>query len=180
MAGYVANYSATLDEIIIRKAAPDDAEGTLALMKGIGSEPDNHITYTVEETNVPIERQREIIASSNSPARLYIVAEAEGRIVGDLLCSAEHYRLTSHVAQLGMGIEKNYRHRGLGTKMLREAMAWAASTGIIKRIELDVVATNHVAIRLYEKFGFEIEGRRRKYVLKNGEYIDQLIMGLLL
>jgi RimJ/RimL family protein N-acetyltransferase len=35
-------------------------------------------------------------------------------------------------------------------------------------------------MRLYEEFGFIVEGRRREAVIRDGEFIDDLIMGLLL
>lgn len=38
---------------------------------------------------------------------------------------------------------------------------------------------NQVAQKLYKKIGFIEEGRKRKAVYKNGEYIDELIMELL-
>ena len=63
--------------------------------------------------------------------------------------------------------------------MMRQAVEWAREAGV-KRIELEVFARNAPAIYLYEKFGFEIEGKRRKSIYKRGEYLDTLIMGLLL
>jgi putative acetyltransferase len=35
---------------------------------------------------------------------------------------------------------------------------------------------NEPAIKLYKKFGFEIEGRLRDFSYRNGEYIDAYIM----
>jgi len=36
------------------------------------------------------------------------------------------------------------------------------------------------ATPLYEKFGFQLEGRRRQAIYQNGQHRDDLIMGLLL
>ncbi|MBC7123627.1 MAG: GNAT family N-acetyltransferase, partial [Pseudothermotoga sp.] len=46
-----------------------------------------------------------------------------------------------------------------------------------KKIQLEVMANNERAIRLYEKFGFEIEGRKKKAILLDDEYVDLLVMG---
>jgi RimJ/RimL family protein N-acetyltransferase len=42
-----------------------------------------------------------------------------------------------------------------------------------------VYETNPRAIRAYEKAGFVLEGRQRQAEIKNGKYIDVLVMSLL-
>jgi len=46
----------------------------------------------------------------------------------------------------------------------------------LKRIELEVYTDNAAAIHLYEKFGFVIEGTKRKYAFRDGEYVDAHVM----
>ena len=46
----------------------------------------------------------------------------------------------------------------------------------LERATLEVRASNQSAISLYEKFGFKIAGRRRRYYKDNGE--DALILWL--
>ena len=62
---------------------------------------------------------------------------------------------------------------------MTEAIAWAPGVGIT-RIELYVYARNTPAIKLYESFGFEIEGRRKKFIKSGDEYLDDLVMARLL
>ena len=38
--------------------------------------------------------------------------------------------------------------------------------------KLEVYTDNEPAIHLYEKFGFVIEGTKRRYALRDGEYVD--------
>jgi len=64
--------------------------------------------------------------------------------------------------------------------MVQRAIDWAKNAGIVKRIELEVYTPNKPAIHLYEKFGFEAEGCKRRYIHQRGEYFDVLIMALLL
>jgi putative acetyltransferase len=49
----------------------------------------------------------------------------------------------------------------------------------VLRIELTVYTDNHRAIKLYQKFGFQEEGVRRAYALRDGVYVDALAMGRL-
>jgi hypothetical protein len=43
-----------------------------------------------------------------------------------------------------------------------------------------VLAHNSTAIKLYQRCGFHIEGRRREALLVNGRFVDELYAGLLL
>jgi RimJ/RimL family protein N-acetyltransferase len=82
--------------------------------------------------------------------------------------------------ELGISVKQGWRDRGVGTALIRALIDWARATGIITRIELRVYARNAHAIHVYEKFGFEVEGRRRRVILEDGAYLDDLLMGLLL
>jgi putative acetyltransferase len=77
-------------------------------------------------------------------------------------------------------VRKEWRGQGVGSALMSAAIAWARQTGIVSRIELQVYVRNQAAIALYRKFGFEVEGRRRRVVYQNGEYLDDLVMALLL
>ena len=69
--------------------------------------------------------------------------------------------------------------RGLGTALLAEARRWAAGHKL-HRIELTVMAHNHRAIGLYERAGFQHEGRRVEALLIGGQFRDELTMALIL
>ena len=49
----------------------------------------------------------------------------------------------------------------------------------LKRLELTVYVDNEPAIRLYRKFGFEVEGTRRADTFRDGTYVDSLFMARL-
>ena len=59
-----------------------------------------------------------------------------------------------------------------------EALSIAFNTGL-ERIELEVFASNTVAKKLCEKFGFHEEGRKRKARKLDGVYDDIVLFGLL-
>ena len=70
----------------------------------------------------------------------------------------------------------------------RKGYAFEASIAIINhafnrlnlnRIELGVASENEAALLLYDKIGFEKEGELKQSILKNGEYVNSIIMGLL-
>lgn len=83
-------------------------------------------------------------------------------------------------AWIAMGIgEGADRGRGYGEESLHLLLRYAFHELGLHRLTLDVIATNHAAIRLYQKVGFREEGRLRQRVLRDGITSDLLYMGLL-
>jgi RimJ/RimL family protein N-acetyltransferase len=58
-------------------------------------------------------------------------------------------------------------------------LAYAFTELALHRVSARVLADNARAIRCYEKCGFAIEGRERQAALVEGEWHDDLIMGIL-
>ena len=164
------------EELIIRPARPQDASQIIAITQGLAQEEGCYISYTFEEASIDVAKEEARIERLTD---LFIVAEVGGRLIGDLSLAKDTWTLTGHVAYLGMEIQQGYRNRGIGTKMMQQALDWAARQRI-RRVELEVFAENAPAIHLYQKFGFEVEGRKRHAVYKWGRYLDMLVMGLLL
>ena len=50
----------------------------------------------------------------------------------------------------------------------------------MQKLELHVFPHNEPAIRLYETYGFEREGYRRAHYRRAGEYVDAIVMALVL
>ena len=61
-----------------------------------------------------------------------------------------------------VGIHPEYQGKGLGKVMLWALLTSARQRGL-ERATLEVRASNHAALSLYEKFGFREAGRRRRY-----------------
>jgi RimJ/RimL family protein N-acetyltransferase len=77
-----------------------------------------------------------------------------------------------------MGLLLDFRGRGFGERLLRQAIQAADAFGF-RRIELGVFATNIAAAALYRKVGFVEEGTRRMAILVDGIYHDEIIMARL-
>lgn len=164
------------EELIIRPAQPQDASRIIAITQELAQEENCYISYTVEEASIDVAKEEARIQRLTD---LFIVAELGGKLVGDLSLTKDAWTLTGHVAYLGMEIQKGYRNQGIGTRLMQQALDWAARQRI-RRVELEVFAENAPAIHLYQKFGFEVEGRKRHAIYKWGRYLDMLIMGRLL
>ena len=84
----------------------------------------------------------------------------------------------SHVAELIINIDKEFRGQGLGGKILSLALKSAHKDPCIKIITLEVIETNRRAINLYKKFGFVVDGIHKDFIRQNDEYVNLLSMSL--
>jgi RimJ/RimL family protein N-acetyltransferase len=71
------------------------------------------------------------------------------------------------------------RDRGIGTEATRLIVAYGFERLGLHRIELEVYGDNHRARRVYEKVGFVVEGVRREARSRGGEWVDEVVMGIL-
>ncbi len=75
--------------------------------------------------------------------------------------------------------DERYRRQGIGTYAVRTMINHAFYNLNLRRIQLEVLATNTAAQALYLKVGFLQEGIKRKAVYKNGQYVDEILMALI-
>lgn len=168
-------------EIIIREAQPSDAAQIISYMNRLSEEPNSNIEISPGEFNRTVEEEAGFLAEyAASDYSVYLVAEHDGKIIGVLNCKGSNRAVIRHAVTLGMSVDLNWRGQGIGSQLLARAIEWARNTGSIKRIELSAFERNLVAIHLYQKFGFVIEGRRRKAGFRDSQYLDGVIMALLL
>jgi RimJ/RimL family protein N-acetyltransferase len=175
------NLSINMTTFMIRRALPSDASQTRAHLIRLAAEPDSGVLFGPDDVPPTLDEERKLIADyANAPNSIYLVAEADGFIIGN--CTGRGGRRIASAGTVGVGIavHADWRGKGVGTALLRGLINWARRTGVIWRIELDVFTHNTHAIHVYEKLGFEIEGRRQKAYYKNGRFVDAFMMALLL
>jgi RimJ/RimL family protein N-acetyltransferase len=158
----------------IRTATSQDAEAALTYFSTLQAE---NLTTIFQVDSLPTLEEEatflrgfEIDANSN-----WFVAISDDAIVGNLGLKADPRPQRRHAAILGMSVLAPFRSAGLGTRLLQTALFWAESSAL-RRVELDVLESNSGAIRLYERFGFSIYGRKPEAVLVDGNYLDMIEM----
>lgn len=114
---------------------------------------------------------------ANDPATSYVlVAELDGKAVGSAVLQWRDRPRIRHVAHLGMGVHDAYQGQGIGNRLLAALVDAADRWLNLIRIELEVYPDNERAVRLYERHGFVVEGRKRMNVWRDGQYVDSLMM----
>lgn len=99
------------------------------------------------------------------------VIEVEQQIVGFIIILIQVGE--AHI--LNLCIHPHFQHQGLGEQLLKESLQ-AAKQQKAAIAYLEVRVTNHRAIRLYKKLGFQlISTRKNYYVTEQGHKEDALI-----
>jgi L-phenylalanine/L-methionine N-acetyltransferase len=104
-----------------------------------------------------------------------VVAIVDGILVGTASLSVNPGR-NAHVAAVGINVHDDYHGRGIGSALMAALIDLADHWLNLVRLELDVYCDNEKAIALYQKFGFAIEGTKRKVAIRDGEFVDAYAM----
>lgn len=105
-----------------------------------------------------------------------IVAELNGEPVGIVDVGPETGRCR-HAAELGIFVRREHWGKGVGSALMKKAIKLAKELGL-RKLVLNTTEGNERAIRLYKKFGFEIEAYKSGYVYVDGSWRKEYIMGL--
>ncbi|PLX10567.1 MAG: GNAT family N-acetyltransferase [Marinilabiliales bacterium] len=74
--------------------------------------------------------------------------------------------------------DKAMQGRGMGKEATKCVLNYTFNNLGLKKILLEVLATNNSAIALYKKLGFEEEGRLKNQFFSKGKYHDIIIMSV--
>ncbi len=108
---------------------------------------------------------------------IQIIAEHDGKIIGNANIWKGRLDANKHVGELNIGLSKEYREIGIGTKMLELLISMARKEFKSRIVKLDVYGDNLRAKHVYEKVGFRETGKIPKGCRRqNGKYYDDIIM----
>ena len=128
-----------------------------------------------------VKRNEDYIVSmgSNTHQFVAVIKEISGeeKVIGTAGLDIFSNSRLRHSASIGIMVHKDFQNNGVGTKLMEAIIDIADNWLMLVRVELTVFTDNEKAINLYKKFNFEIEGVKKKAAIRNGEYVDELMMG---
>ncbi|KAH7098112.1 acyl-CoA N-acyltransferase [Auriculariales sp. MPI-PUGE-AT-0066] len=110
---------------------------------------------------------------------LYAIIETkDGEFAGAVVVEAVGGARNRH-GSIAISLVRELQGRGFGTEVMRWLLEHSFNQLGLHRLSLDVLANNERAVAVYKKVGFVEEGRRRKVIWLDGDWIDIVSMGLL-
>jgi len=124
-------------------------------------------------------RRNWILMKQSRSLETCLIAEKDGSIVGMIDCFTDFRKKVRHVTTMAMTVDRAHRRQGIGRSLLQQMTQWVHDHPTLEKIELHVHAPNGSALSLYKSAGFVKEGSRSRAIrLLNGDYTDDIIMGL--
>lgn len=160
----------------LREATVSDADWYVGHVHALAAELESQIPLQPGEVFRTAAQQAELFGGAAVRGDLFLIAEIDGRRIGELNLRRGSRPAFRHSAVLGISIAGEWRNQRIGSSLMQRALAWAEADGALRRIELQVFATNAPGIRLYQRFGFVIEGRRVAAVRMGDQFVDDLLM----
>lgn len=133
------------------------------------------VTADLEPVSV---ESREVWFAEHKPESLPLwVVEVDGRIGAWLSYSSFHARAAyGRTAELAIYVDESGRRAGLGSYLLREAIAFAPQLSIDVLVGL-IFGHNEPSLHLFTKYGFERWGLLPRVAILDGVERDLVVVG---
>ncbi|WP_313344063.1 GNAT family N-acetyltransferase [Sedimentibacter sp.] len=164
--------------IIIRERVIDDVNGFCEFLKKLERET-KFIFFECGERKINKNIVKQNIEKIIKNGDICYVAADDTKIIGYVIAVKGHSSGNHHIATILSGLLNEYSNQGIGYSLYQNIIKWANECNI-KKLELSVITDNKIAIYLYRKFGFEIEGTRKMAALIDGKYYDEYYMAKIL
>ena len=159
----------------IREIRTRDTETFLNLKQHLDKET-HFMMLEPDERKTSVDEQRQDIEQViATPNHAIFVAEVEGGLIGYIRATGGAYNRNRHCATIVVGIMQAFTGLGLGKRLFAHVDEWAQENQL-QRLELTVMVSNHAALAVYHRVGFEIEGFRRQALLVDSKYVDEYYM----
>jgi ribosomal protein S18 acetylase RimI-like enzyme len=139
----------------VREATESDQAALAALFTGLADEGLADIGIVIDPTPMSPEHAGGILSVLARQGVSLLLAECSGTLAGFLLLTRPDDSTGTHYRGLTMAVARDYRRQGIGSALLAAAQR-LVETCREDGLLLTVYKNNEPAIRLYERFGFEM------------------------
>src|SRR5205814_6628291 len=91
------------------------------------------------------------------PSAVFLAAEVGGRVVGEAIALVRRHKQSVSGRTYSLAVDPASRGKGIGEKLMRAMIDELDRRGV-RRVYLEVAASNLAAQRLYERIGFKAVG----------------------
>jgi len=116
---------------------------------------------------------KQLLSSSHTASdRSVIGAFDNDSLLGMIGLDRQQGDFTKHKARLwGLYVLAQRRCNGIGSALMTKTIEFVNTLNDVEKIELDVTAESHDAIRLYQQFGFRVVCTEANALKKGSRYI---------
>ncbi len=164
------------ENIYLRPFKPGDEE----MISRIENHPDPRLTlfYAVPTTlEQQLEKINNFINDPNSVIFTICKNEDEEPVGQTALFRIDWIGRTS-IFYIGIADKDNWS-KGYGSEATELVVNYTFNTLNLNRIQLHVAIENEVAVKVYQRTGFKIEGTLREAMYHEGRYCDFYVMGII-
>ncbi|MEV0191765.1 GNAT family protein [Kitasatospora purpeofusca] len=118
------------------------------------------------------------VAPAGDDAACFSVVElSSGELAGEALL----WGIDTHnrVAHLGLALRPGFRGRGLAGEVVRLLCHYGFTVRGLHRLQVETLADNLPMVGAAVRAGFVVEGRLRRSAWVSGEFLDEVLLGLL-
>src|SRR6056297_3025932 len=167
-------------KMTVREARESDAAAIIAYIH----ENQDHYRYMISKTaEMKLDQKYEkkmICLHAERENCVFFIALKGKKVLGMLNFVGGNRSRDKHDGEFGLSVHKEQFGMGIGTMLVENLMRWGQKNQVIKRMTLFVMHSNQRAINLYQRFGFQIEGVRKKAVrFEDGRIQDLVMMGIM-
>ncbi|MBO2449151.1 GNAT family N-acetyltransferase [Actinomadura barringtoniae] len=129
------------------------------------------------------------ISPGSKDSRLVVDDSAEGKVPfsvveldgGALVGTATLWGIDNHnrAAHIGLGLLPSCRGKGYGTDVVAVLCHYGFVVRGLQRLQIETLADNYAMLRSAERNGFVREGVLRSSAWVLGEFLDEVVLGLL-
>ncbi|MFG0462323.1 UDP-4-amino-4,6-dideoxy-N-acetyl-beta-L-altrosamine N-acetyltransferase [Pseudomonas sp. yb_1] len=111
----------------------------------------------------------------NSRQSVFVIMH-DGKAAG--VVSLNAINVTQKTADWAFYLDAGLQGKGFGSLVEFWMLNHAFGEAGLEKLNCEVLETNPAVVKMHQKFGFSIEGVRRKNILKDGIRIDVVLMGI--
>jgi L-amino acid N-acyltransferase YncA len=163
-----------VNQLAIREATPDDAEGIVAVLNPIIEAG----VYTVLDTPLTADAERAFIRSCSARGVFLVAIDpGGGTVVGfqNTQPLVTYTHAFDHVGETGTYVDLSRRRQGIAKQLFQASFAMALEKGY-EKIFTFVRADNPAALQAYLHHGFYVVGTARRHAKVCGRYVDETLI----
>lgn len=122
------------------------------------------------------EHAKWLTSLEGNPRQRVFVVMRDGAVAG--IVSLNAINPTHHTADWAFYLDPALQGQGLGSLVEFWLLDHAFEQAGLHKLNCEVLESNAAVVKMHRKFGFAIEGVRRRNILKDGVRVDVVLLGI--